>query len=76
MTGKDMSKSEIQYRSDVDRTSCCAYGICAEICPEVYKLDPAGFAYAQEGVVPAQFIERAREAAEACPQLAITFTEV
>ena len=26
----------------IDKPACCGYGICAEICPDVYKLDENG----------------------------------
>lgn len=58
-------------RALADRGACCGYGVCAEICPEVFKLDEAGLVHVDEDVVPAELVERAREAAEACPQLAL-----
>ena len=60
----------------VNKNACCAYGLCAEICPEVYKLDANGIAYVEEELVPEGLEELAREGAAACPQLAITVTEV
>ena len=55
----------------VEREKCCGYGICAEICPSVYKLDDQGFAYVDTELVSADDEESAVEAAEACPELAI-----
>ena len=26
----------------IDKAACCGYGVCAEICPQVYKLDDNG----------------------------------
>lgn len=60
----------------VDRASCCGYGICAVVCPEIYKLDEAGMAYVESEDVPTGLEEKAREGAESCPQLAIHVTEV
>jgi ferredoxin len=60
----------------VDRVKCCGYSICAEICPQVYKLDDNGFAYVDDENVPPELAESAREGADACPELAITVTEV
>ena len=34
--------TNIQLRVVVDRGSCCGYGLCAAICPEIYKLDDGG----------------------------------
>jgi ferredoxin len=58
----------------VEREKCCGYGICAEICPSVYKLDEQGFAYLDTELVPADVEEAALEGAEACPEFAIIVT--
>lgn len=55
----------------VERGKCCGYGICAEICAEVYKLDDQGFVYV-EGPVPAGLAELAREGAAQCPEEALS----
>jgi ferredoxin len=55
----------------IDRPACCGYGLCAEICPEVFKLDANGFVFADDTLVPEGLEERAREAAESCPQAAL-----
>ena len=49
----------------VNKNACCAYGLCAEICPEVYKLDANGIAYVEEELVPEGLEELAREGAAA-----------
>lgn len=56
----------------IDKPACCGYGICAEICPEVYKLDANGIVYLDDEIVPEGLEERAREGAEACPQAALS----
>lgn len=58
----------------VDREKCCGYGICAEICPSVYKLDDQGFVYIDSDVVPAGDEDEATEGADACPESAIVVT--
>ena len=58
-------------RAVADRGACCGYGVCAEICPEVFKLDDAGLVYVADEIVPAELLESAKEAAESCPQLAL-----
>jgi ferredoxin len=55
----------------VDRQKCTGYGICAEICPGVFKLDEMGFAYV-DGPVPDDQVAAAREAAYECPEEAIS----
>lgn len=58
----------------VEREKCCGYGICAEICPSVYKLDDQGFAYVDSELVPADVEDSAIEGAESCPEFAIIAT--
>jgi len=55
----------------VDLAKCCGYTVCADICPEVYKLDEGGLAYVESELVPLEFLEKALEAALACPADAI-----
>jgi len=55
----------------VNRDKCVGYGICAEICPEVFKLDENGFAYV-DGDAPIELEEAVREACDNCPEEAIT----
>jgi ferredoxin len=55
----------------IDRSSCCGYGICAEICPDVFRLDDNGIVYVVDALVPEGLEEQAREGAEACPQSAL-----
>jgi ferredoxin len=58
-------------RAVADRGACCGYGVCHDICPEVFKLDEAGLVYLDDEIVPAELLDRAKEAAESCPQLAL-----
>lgn len=55
----------------INKPACCGYGVCAEICPEVYKLDENGIVYVDDEIVPEGFEEAAKEGAEACPQSAL-----
>jgi ferredoxin len=55
----------------INKAACCGYGICAEICPEVYKLDANGIVYVDSEIVPEGLEQSAREGAEACPQAAL-----
>lgn len=65
-----------RIKVEVDKTACCAYGLCAEICPEVYKLDENGIAYVENELVPEGMEELATEGADACPQMAIKVVQV
>jgi ferredoxin len=55
----------------VDAARCCGYRICAQVCPEVFKLDDQGFAYVEQAAPAAELERRVREAAAACPEDAI-----
>ena len=60
-----------RFRVVIDKQACCGYGVCAEICPDVYKLDENGIVYVVDPVVPEELEELAREGADACPQAAL-----
>lgn len=55
----------------IDKAACCGYGVCAEICPQVYKLDANGIVYVDDAIVPEGLEDSAREGADACPQSAL-----
>ena len=60
----------------VNAAKCCGYTTCADVCPELYKLDAQGFAFVESDVVPAGLEAKAREGAAACPEKAIYVGEV
>ena len=60
-----------KFKVVIDKAACCGYGVCAEICPQVYKLDENGIVYVDDPIVPDGLEEQAREGAEACPQAAL-----
>lgn len=59
-------------RATINPGRCCGYGICAELCPQVFQLDDMGFVLVQEPLVPAELVDAAREACESCPESAIS----
>jgi ferredoxin len=59
-----------------DRSACCGYGVCAEICPEIFTLDRNGIVVVEDKLVPVELEAKAREGAEACPQSALRAEEV
>lgn len=64
--------SDLQlHRVIIERSKCCGYGLCAALCPEIYKLDEGGIAYVDSELVPDELLEAAREGAAACPAEAI-----
>lgn len=65
-----MSEHQL-HRVIIERSKCCGYGLCAALCPEIYKLDEGGIAYVDSELVPEELLEAAREGAAACPAEAI-----
>jgi ferredoxin len=55
----------------INKPACCGYGVCAEICPDVYKLDDNGMVYVNTEIVPDGMEALAQEGADACPQSAL-----
>lgn len=58
-------------RVSADRSRCCGYGLCAQLCPQVYKLDADGLVYLETDIVPPELEEEAREGAASCPAEAL-----
>lgn len=55
----------------INKPACCGYGLCAEICPDVYKLDAHGMVYVDDEIVPVGLEAAAQEGADSCPQAAL-----
>jgi ferredoxin len=58
-------------RAFADRERCCGYGICTQLCPEVFKVDADGLVYIENEIVPAALAVEATEAAASCPAQAL-----
>ncbi|OYU98952.1 MAG: ferredoxin [Burkholderiales bacterium PBB5] len=63
-------------RITADRSRCCGYGLCAQMCPELYLLDGDGLIVLATDTVPEGLEESAREGAAACPAEAIVLEPV
>jgi ferredoxin len=60
----------------VIREKCQGHNRCFVVAPELFELDDEGYAFASgDGTVPPELEEKARLAAENCPELAITISE-
>jgi ferredoxin len=55
----------------VNLAKCCGYTTCADVCPEIFKLDDDGFAYVEDDRVPLGLEQRAKAGADVCPERAI-----
>lgn len=70
------SDKGVVLRVSADRSRCCGYGLCAQICPQIYKLDADGLVYLETDIVPPELEEEAREGAAACPAEALLVQSV
>jgi ferredoxin len=56
----------------IDRIRCDGHGLCAELLPELIRLDDWGYPIMiKSGAVPPSLSEHARRAVDACPVLAL-----
>jgi ferredoxin len=55
----------------VDRIRCDGRGLCAELLPELVRLDDWGYPIVAPGPVPDHLLDYARRAVAACPVLAL-----
>ena len=55
----------------VDRIKCDGRGLCAELLPELIRLDDWGYPIISPGPVPEHLVPLAQRAVEDCPVLAL-----
>ncbi|WP_066043713.1 MULTISPECIES: ferredoxin [Sphingomonadales] len=67
---------EVTLKVIINKPACCGYGVCADICPEVFKLDENGIVFVESDQVPVSLEDTAREAVDACPQSALALVAV
>jgi ferredoxin len=72
---KSMSNITAVNLLEVDRNKCCGYGMCAEVCPEVFSLDENGFVVANMTEIPEELMESAEEAVYCCPEDVLKITK-
>ena len=58
-------------RLEVDAIACDAHGLCAELVPELVRLDEWGYPVVSGEPVPPRLLQHARRAVAACPTLAL-----
>ncbi|HEY8804410.1 MAG TPA: ferredoxin, partial [Clostridium sp.] len=56
----------------VDKDTCIGCGLCASLCPNVFKMNDEGKAEASESEIEENLIDDAKEAETECPVDAIT----
>jgi ferredoxin len=60
-----------ESRLVIDRIKCDGRGLCAELLPELIRLDDWGYPIIASGPIPAHLLPLAQRAVEDCPVLAI-----
>jgi ferredoxin len=55
----------------VNPIACTAHGICAELLPEVIRLDPWGYPIVAPAELDDEVLSHARRAVASCPALAL-----
>ena len=66
--GRPLPAGEV--RLEVDRVRCDAFGMCAELLPEIIELDDWGYPIVHSAV-PKRLVPIARRAVDVCPVLAL-----
>lgn len=68
-----LREMEVFYmRAIIERNGCIGCGLCAETCPEVFRMDEEGLAEVYTDPIPSAFEDSATEAADNCPVSVIT----
>jgi ferredoxin len=62
-------------RLRVNPIMCDGHGLCAELLPELIRLDDWGYPIIDQAEVPQELLALARRAADACPTLALLLDE-
>lgn len=60
-----------RYGLAVDRIKCDGSGLCAELLPELIRLDDWGYPILKPGLVPEHLVPLAQRVVDDCPVLAI-----
>jgi ferredoxin len=61
----------VSKRLRVKPLLCQAHGVCAELLPELIRLDPWGYPILAPGPLPPALVPLARRTASSCPALAL-----
>lgn len=65
----------MRARLRVNPITCEGHGLCAELLPELIRLDDWGYPIVDEAEVPNELLGLARRACDACPTLALLLDE-
>jgi ferredoxin len=67
-----ITKGDIDMKARIDREGCISCGLCADTCPEVFRMADDGFAKVYVDAIPTENEAAAQEAQENCPVSVIT----
>ena len=56
----------------IDRDRCTGHGRCYSLAPELFDCDDEGYGRTTQAEVPDGLVGRARAAADACPERAVS----
>lgn len=59
------------HRLGINPIACTGHGLCADMLPEMIKLDEWGYPILPDGQVPADLMSLARRTVRLCPALAL-----
>ena len=68
-------RAQVRARLRVNPIVCEAHGLCAELLPELIRLDDWGYPIIDQPDVPPELLRLARKAADSCPTLALLLEE-
>jgi ferredoxin len=60
-----------EMRMTIDRIKCDGHGLCAELLPELIRLDDWGYPIIAPAPIPERFAPLAQRAVATCPVLAL-----
>ena len=61
-------------RAHVDEQMCVGTGMCEATAPELFEVGDDGLSHVLRDDIPAELLDKAREAAENCPTRALTIS--
>ncbi len=64
-----------QVEIAIDRIRCDGRGLCAELVPELIRLDDWGYPIVAAGPVPEHLMSHAQKAVASCPVLALALRQ-
>ena len=62
----------MNLHASVNKNACIGCGICVDLCPSLFEIDPQGLSEATTTLINPSLTPKANIAAEACPTAAIS----